>query len=183
LLEGALRPKPAPSSVYRQVIVDLVNRERARVVVEIGVYSGKLSRMLASTTLVERLYLVDPWGNGSGAPLGRDDAHMEAVFREVSAWAKGHPCVRILRHRSIVAADWLENGSVDLVEIDGDHSLDGVMGDVTAWLPKVRAGGIICGDNYELAEVAEAVNRLLPDRQLLANGRVWVHRKSTSSPS
>jgi predicted O-methyltransferase YrrM len=36
----------------------------------------------------------------------------------------------------------------DVVYIDAGHDYTSVKADIGAWLPKVRKGGIICGDDY-----------------------------------
>ncbi|GAI10439.1 unnamed protein product, partial [marine sediment metagenome] len=43
---------------------------------------------------------------------------------------------------------WI-GGEVDLVFIDGDHSEEGCAGDIDAWLPHVKDGGIIALHDYE----------------------------------
>ena len=37
---------------------------------------------------------------------------------------------------------------IDFLWIDGDHSVVGVMEDIASWSPRLRPGGIICGDDY-----------------------------------
>ena len=45
------------------------------------------------------------------------------------------------------AADKFEDESVDLVFIDGAHDTDSVIRDIEVWLPKVKKGGVLCGDD------------------------------------
>ena len=52
-----------------------------------------------------------------------------------------------------------------------------VRADIESWWPKVKPGGILSGDNYEAGSVARAVDELLPERQIVAKGRVWWIRK------
>ncbi len=49
---------------------------------------------------------------------------------------------------SVKAAKFIPDGSCAMVFLDGDHSHDGVMADIRAWLPKVREGGYLCGHDY-----------------------------------
>ena len=46
----------------------------------------------------------------------------------------------------------------DIVFIDGDHTYAAVKADLEAWWPKVRAGGIFCGDDYAWSDVKRAVD-------------------------
>ena len=41
-----------------------------------------------------------------------------------------------------------EKHQVDLVFIDGDHSYNGAKGDILAWLPNIKPGGIIAVHDY-----------------------------------
>lgn len=49
---------------------------------------------------------------------------------------------------------WQEWGykPVDMVFVDGDHSLDGCKGDITLWLPNIKPGGIIAIHDYKKEE-------------------------------
>lgn len=40
--------------------------------------------------------------------------------------------------------------SFDLVYIDADHSYQNVSNDITAWLPKVKPNGVLCGHDCQL---------------------------------
>jgi predicted O-methyltransferase YrrM len=43
--------------------------------------------------------------------------------------------------------------------IDGDHSTEAVLRDIEIWLPKVKKGGIIAGDDIEWGSVKQAVEQ------------------------
>jgi len=166
--------KPANVATYRKAVVDLAVAEKPRVVVEVGVASGGLSRMLLTVPSMQQLVLVDLW---PGHWCNYGQKHMDKVAAEVFAWAATEPRVRVLRLYTAEAADLFADGSVDFFHTDSEHSLEGIRADIKAWLPKVRAGGILSGDNYEVPTVAQGVDEAFPGRSLAANGRVWWTRK------
>jgi predicted O-methyltransferase YrrM len=166
--------KPSNAATYRKAALDLAAQFQPRVLVEVGVYAGALSKMFATLACIERQVIVDSWEAGYSK---YDRAHMDAIAQSVFAWASFEPRVEVMRMRSVEAASRFEDGSVDFFHTDGDHSLQGITGDISAWLPKVRRGGILSGDNYEALTVAAGVDALLPHRELLANGRLWWARK------
>jgi len=45
-------------------------------------------------------------------------------------------------------ADKFEDASIDFVFIDADHEYESVVKDINAWLPKIKKGGMISGDDY-----------------------------------
>lgn len=61
-----------------------------------------------------------------------------------------HPAynrIRLVRKKSADALDEAVD-NLDFVYIDGNHSYDAVMEDITLWEPKVRPGGILAGHDY-----------------------------------
>ena len=84
---------------------------------------------------------------------------MDRLFKAVSTnLQKFQGRARLIREKSWLVADQFEDGSCDLVYIDGDHTYEGVVKDLAAWYPKVKKGGIICGDDIGWAGVKKAVD-------------------------
>ena len=52
---------------------------------------------------------------------------------------------------------------LDLVYIDANHQYEAVLNDMVRWLPKVRKGGILSGDDYSREPVVQAVADFLKD--------------------
>lgn len=166
------RNKPIPTPQYREIVAGWCAEERPALAVEVGVYSGKLSRLLQPHA--KRLVLVDSWR----APyMHYDQKHMNAIAREVMDWALGQENVEVVRERSAAAARVFEDESIDFWHTDGDHSYEGTLSDIGAWLAKVKPGSLMSGDNYEIPTVAQAVRDALPKHQLAGKGRVWWWRK------
>ena len=162
--------KPAPTAVYRAAICHLIEQHQSRTVVEVGVYAGGLSRMIAALDCVDILYCIDPWP-AEFKNFGRD--HMDRVHEQFKEWASTNPKVRTIRSTSLEAAKLFDDERVDFFETDGVHRYEMIHADIETWLPKVRPGGILAGDNHEYPDIARAVGELLPHRHLAANGRVW----------
>ena len=84
---------------------------------------------------------------------------MDRLFKAVSTnLQKFQGRARLIREKSWLVADQFEDGSCDLVYIDGDHTYEGVVKDLATWYPKVKKGGIICGDDIGWAGVKKAVD-------------------------
>lgn len=85
--------------------------------------------------------------------------------------------IKLLRSDSTDAARQLaaEGVRLDSLWIDGGHTREQVTADISAWLPLVRPGGLICGHDYWArdAGVMDAVNDLLPDFQVVSTTRIW----------
>ena len=61
---------------------------------------------------------------------------------------------------------------VDLVFIDADHSYNGCFGDIVAYKPKVRSGGILSGHDIDYPGVNSAVSKLIKNYEVGPNN-VW----------
>jgi predicted O-methyltransferase YrrM len=56
--------------------------------------------------------------------------------------------IKVLRGTTLEIVDHIEDRELDLVYIDGDHTAKGIVIDLIKLHPKVKAGGIIGGDDY-----------------------------------
>ncbi|WP_197231395.1 class I SAM-dependent methyltransferase [Novipirellula artificiosorum] len=63
-----------------------------------------------------------------------------------------------VRLPSTKATRCFEDGELDFVFIDGDHSYQSVKADLTAWHPKLRPGGILLGHDYDPERFPGVVN-------------------------
>jgi cephalosporin hydroxylase len=66
---------------------------------------------------------------------------------------------------SMAASRLFADASIDWVHLDARHDYTNVTADIRAWLPKVKSGGWLSGDDYDESkwpEVVEAVGDLLP---------------------
>ena len=117
---------------------------------EIGVCKGVFSEILVQNIPGVKLLSIDPWMayHSSLFPnyisQKRCDLRYQAAVERLSKY----PNVKIMRMTSLEAVGEVEDGSLDFVFIDGDHSFDNIMLDLILWSPKGRLGGIVAGHDY-----------------------------------
>jgi len=126
--------------------------------VEIGVFTGALStKLLTKPDLT--LYMVDSWveadpnsdyakstdfhGNLSQSDQDRFWQHSISV----TSFAADRRTV--IKKDSITASKDFEDESLDFVFIDADHTYEGCKGDIKAWYPKVKKGGLVSGHDFD----------------------------------
>lgn len=124
---------------------------------EIGVFTGKMSRCLLQREDL-LLTMVDSW-KGGGESYEGDSGDFHATLtqdKQDAYYLKAKEAVKfagsrahILRMSSREAAIGQVNGSLDFVFIDADHSYEGVVSDIEAWLPKLKPGGLLAGHDYD----------------------------------
>lgn len=122
--------------------------------VEIGVWKGAFSRQVVDLVQPREYHLVDPWvfvGEQAECMYGGTNARMQqdmdAIHASVVEAFAQHPEVFIHRQYSMEAVGRFADGSLDWVYVNGDHYYDGVMQDLEAYYPKLRKGGLLCGDD------------------------------------
>lgn len=174
-----------------EVLSRLAKRHGWRRMAEIGVFAGRTSRHLLETLPALELILVDHWQAGDPSrdlpekAKKRPGDHGYRSYashplgeyrRKVEAMAAKYPGrATVLAMPSLEAAGLVEDGSLDAVFLDGDHTTEAVMADIRAWAPKIRTGGLMTGHDIDMASVAEAVDRMV------AGGRITCHSDSVWS--
>lgn len=170
-------PSPIRVKAYRKIMRDLVAQERPKVVCEVGVYLGELSRMLLEIDSIERYIIVDAWE----APyMHFDQAHMDSIGDQVKENFADDPRVSIYHADSTATAEILRATGhgpyIDFWHTDGDHSYEGCKADIVNWRPMVKPLGIMSGDNYEIPTVKQAVDEQFPYANIDGKGRIWWQR-------
>lgn len=64
--------------------------------------------------------------------------------------------VNAIQSTSVEAAELYEDRSISYLMIDASHKYEDVVDDIRAWFPKIKIGGIICGDDFDWVEVEKA---------------------------
>jgi hypothetical protein len=167
--------EPVPTKVYRQTVVDLVERFQPSIIAEIGAYACDLTKMMLKVPCVSKIYVIDPWTWPVPFHRKYDQDHMDAVAEEVRKWALGKDRVRVYRLPAHEASKLFHDQSVDFAHDDGVHEYEALKDDIACFAPKMKPGGVFTGDNYEKEEVRRAVDEAFGDQvQLFAKGRIWL---------
>lgn len=165
--------------------------DRPLIGVEIGVYRGWLSEFLLDARPLLTLVMVDAWSAESPNPeyvktgdlhaqmpqVAHDEAYADCLKRV----APYRPRAIIFRGRSLDCGSLWEPASLDFVFIDGDHSYQGCAQDISRWTDRVRAGGVVCGHDYDNVNYPEfgvkrAVDEAFGSRVVLGDFMTWFAR-------
>ncbi len=128
--------------------------------VEIGVYEGDNSEVMFSKLPMSKLYLIDPYQSTKKSnetqitPKELQDVKRRARKRSQAYYPPGK-YIWIHKHSCYAVHEVEDN--VDFVYMDGDHSYEGTLGDLTMYYPKVRKGGVIGGHDFWKKSVVDAV--------------------------
>jgi hypothetical protein len=141
-----------PSPFYLQIgrfkdLPRLFNELGFKVGAEVGVYQGDYSRWLLKMMPGLKLYGVDAWTSYQGYKDFRKNDIVESYDRAVKN-TEGFDCT-LIKGWSNEVVDQFEDGSLDFVFIDGNHSYEWAVWDIAKWSKKVRKGGIVYGHDYD----------------------------------
>lgn len=127
--------------------------------VELGAWFGKstvcMAELIRDSGKAITFYTVDTWQGTPGDQSQTD--RLAASYGNAYGIFQGNlktngveSLVRPIRMRTDQASGTFEDGSLDFVYIDADHSFEGVIQDITSWLPKMKPGGVLAGHDYDL---------------------------------
>jgi predicted O-methyltransferase YrrM len=113
------------------------------IVINIGAGAGTSGMAFLESRPDLFLFTVDVQKEGS--PTGSLESE-EVVLKDAGYWYQGRNA-QIYGDSKDVGREW-SLWQVNMVFIDGDHSYEGCAGDIRAWLPHVKPGGIMAIHDY-----------------------------------
>lgn len=156
---------------------------------EIGVWHGQFSNQLIQRIEPKMLHLIDPWiwkkgfkGESFKGEKVKNQEVMDTMYKFVCDKYGSKPNVTIHRDYSESIYNKFKNDYFDWIYIDGLHSFEAVYNDMKNYYPKVKTGGIIIGDDFNIRgdRVKRAVNKFTEETSLkykTKNGQFWFWKK------
>ena len=113
--------------------------------VEIGVDKGYYSDVMAKTSPLSKMYLVDMWKEY----IWGTQEYMDKIYAKVVRHMKRYGSkVEIIRKDSREAYKDFPDGFFDFIYIDADHTYESAKLDIENWYPKCKVGGVFSGHDY-----------------------------------
>lgn len=152
-------PNPLPFRPHAQIMLDdnvvkslceCVVKSNARLCVEVGSYLGTGSTPILAGLMAARkgrLFCVDHFSMDLMRLQKLDAPHYEQFLANIHAMGFDDIITPIRGKSAEVAQTFTD--TVDLIYIDAGHERHQVEADLRAWLPHLKRGGIICGDDAD----------------------------------
>lgn len=156
--------------------------------VEVGNYLGRslgsLGEVITQSGKRYRVIGVDTCrGSGPEGPAQKD-YHGATVARSGGTFAGelhknildcgyGH-LISLIISDSLTAAGFFADHSIDWVHLDARHDYESLRADIVAWLPKIKVGGWLSGDDHDeqaWPDVVRAVADALPGARPWSTGQ------------
>lgn len=156
----------------------LINEMGLKTGVEVGVQKAEYSKYLLDNTELF-IHLVDIWTHQAGywdpanVSTEEQENYMKIAIKTLRGYENRY---KIIRKFSVDAAKDFEDGSLDFVYLDAQHTWAACTEDLNAWYPKVRSGGLMSGHDFLNAygdvphkmvyEVETAVREFIVDKNI-----------------
>jgi hypothetical protein len=131
----------------------LVDVLRPRRIVELGTNDGvsysAMCQAIKTLGLATSCYAVDAWKGDEHAGFYGEDVYDDFTAFHDQRYAAFS---RLVRSNFDEALGRIENGSIDLLHINGLHTYDTVRHDYQSWLPKLSANAVVLFHNTNVRE-------------------------------
>jgi hypothetical protein len=121
----------------------LIEQTAPRVIVELGVHCGNsylaFCQAVQTLQLPARCYAIDTWDYPPESGYG------DSVYRDLADYNHTHYAAfsRLVRSTFDDAVNYFEDGSIDLLHVDGVHTYDVAKHDFKTWLPKLSSRAVV----------------------------------------
>ena len=140
-----------------EFVHDMNMKERKLIGVEIGTFRGVNAHAILSFLPMETLYLIDPYLQYEEYSEAWIPNHMQSDFNDDYDMAKKRlkkykNKIRFIKMKAdeAITISCLIPDNLDFVYVDGNHDYEYVKRDLELYYPKLRTGGVIGGDNFEV---------------------------------
>lgn len=142
----------------------LIDTLQPRKIVELGTHYGSsyfsFCQAVTKLDLETQCYAVDTWGGDEHA-----GQYGEEVYRQVSEYNQQHysDFSTLVRSTFDQALEHFPQGSIDLLHIDGLHTLEAVRHDFESWLPKLSNKAVVIMHDTNVRERGFGVFQLMDE--------------------
>jgi hypothetical protein len=173
----------------RELVWLATQAKQHKLIVEFGSFLGRSTRVLADNA-VGKVYAMDDWRTGIKPHWGPEILENLTPDFEENLYLGF--CLHLQEHIDsgkvvpvrannervdLLPPEWF-NGhgggqKPDMLFIDGDHHYEPVKRDIKNGLAMLRAGGLLCGHDYDWKTVRQAVDELLPTATVVPGTSIW----------
>jgi hypothetical protein len=155
--------------------------------VEVGAWKGKSTAFMAVEIMNSGKHIkfdvIDTWLGSDEHQMGKLWEDQDVINNQLfEVFNKNMRPVEGFYHAkrmpSLEAAALYDDNSLDFVLLDASHAYQDVKADIQAWLPKIKSGGILAGDDYQSdwPGVVDAVTEMIP-APLIIDWVTWSYQK------
>lgn len=166
------------------VMMDVINKNKCRYCIEIGVFSGKSLLPIARTVQYNEsgvVYAIDAWDRAAaikglipsnpnyGWWKQIDFDHLYHETKNIMNQNGLIPYCHFMKNLSQDVVSLFGDGTIDFIHFDGNHNEKSIFSDVTSYYPKIKNGGFIVLNDPNWLSSKEALVFLLERTDLISS--------------
>ena len=141
------------NKLWKNIINEYSLKKNIKInMIEIGVWKGDFAKsMLANCEFINNYYLIDPWKNldNWNKPYNVGNIEFDKIYKDTCKKLNVYKNkIHILRGKTHEVINQIDDNTIDIIYIDGDHTAKGITVDLIMSFPKLKNGGILGGDDY-----------------------------------
>lgn len=143
--------------------IKLQFKDKNLIIAELGVFKGESIPILETNLNLGKYYGIDLYQDytvGQPKSLNIHNKNNSTAIENYNLIVnkyKNNKKINIIKNYTVESAKMFDDEYFDLVFIDAGHDYASVYNDIKYWYPKVKKGGIICGDDWHTPSVEKAV--------------------------
>lgn len=147
---------------------------------EIGVYMGRCTALwnveLINNNFDYEYYAIDHFEGSSEHINSGNIPNYDIALKNLNPIIDR---INLIKSDSISASKNFSDENFDIVYIDASHEYEHVKQDILHWLPKVKKGGFLCGDDYHPTwdGVIKAVDEIFKEDKKEIGFAQWITKK------
>jgi SAM-dependent methyltransferase len=165
--------------LYSEMVQKFPDRSKF---IEVGSWKGKSASFMCVEIINSNkdieFFCVDTWQGSKEHIFSENNVNqLYQTFKSNMKPLEGF--YKEIISKSTTASQYFENESLDFIFIDASHEYEDVKDDIKSWLPKLKKGGIIAGDDYgniDFPGVHRAVIESINSYQVRDN--CWIYQKN-----
>lgn len=141
---------------------------------EIGSFKGESASIFAAMQVFDSITCIEPFKGFGDGVLKQFDSSWKEVKREFWTNTRHWDSIKLIQDYSYNVLPSLEDKYYDFIYIDGSHSYEAVLSDITLSIPKCKS--IIGGHDYgsQFEGVTQAVNEVFGKPDMVFEDGSWV---------
>jgi predicted O-methyltransferase YrrM len=162
---------------------EFIKNYNPEIIVELGSWMGSSTIFMAQKSSPScKVYAIDTWlGSLEHNKTAELKKYLPTLFHQflsnVLSMKQEHKIIP-MRMSTVEAAQILNFNNIDLLYIDASHQEDDVYKDIVNWWPKIKDSGMMCGDDFQLSGVKNAIKKAMvelriPETCFHSFGKVW----------
>ena len=176
------------TDINKKYLKQIIHKLNPTLIVELGTWLGKSALFMAEVSNEHcKIFAIDDWTASTDSSIQHDHQacqKLKNLYQQFLSNVIHHGFtakIIPIRKKTVEAALSLKINP-DLIYVDASHEEENVYQDIMHWYPKLKIGGVMCGDDWDAPSIKKGVFRAAKELNVSALGDAsfwWFPGKSS----